>query len=86
MSGAQLIAEEACADIESSPAHDLELKTVDSPLLRRLGLKDDTDGEGAGIKAGDWVRTRVRQNQDKPKEEGSKEKEVLAGVKVKYYD
>ncbi|GIZ49205.1 hypothetical protein CKM354_001224000 [Cercospora kikuchii] len=70
------------------PAHDLDLKTVDSPLLRRLGLKDDSDGQAADIKAGDWVRTRVRQNQDKPKqgESKEKEKEVIGGVKVKYYD
>lgn len=67
------------------PAHELDLKTVDSPLLKRLGLVDGGD-EAAGIKAGDWVRMRVKQNQDKPKEGGQKEKEVLGGVKVKYYD
>ena len=58
---------------------------MDSPLLKRLGLKKDED-EGAGIKAGDWVRMRVKQNQDKAVDGGRKEKEVLGGVKVKYYD
>lgn len=82
------MAELTKADILCRPAHDLDLKTVDSPLLRRLGLKDDSDGQAADIKAGDWVRTRVRQNQDKPKqgESKEKEKEVIGGVKVKYYD
>lgn len=67
------------------PAHDLPLKTLDSPVLRRLGLKDDTD-DASEIKAGDWVKTRVRQNLDRATEGGHKEKEVLKGVKVKYYD
>ncbi|EME39514.1 hypothetical protein DOTSEDRAFT_75245 [Dothistroma septosporum NZE10] len=67
------------------PAHDLELKTVDSPLLQRLGLTKQKD-EAAGIKAGDWVRMRVKQNQDKAVEGEEREKEVLGGVKVKYYD
>lgn len=67
------------------PAHDLTLKTVDSPLLQRLGLKPEND-EAAGIKAGDWVKARVKGNLDKAKESGHKEKEVFGGVKVKYYD
>jgi isopenicillin N synthase-like dioxygenase len=68
------------------PAHDLELKTLESPLLERLGLKPEHD-DGEGIKAGNWVRTRVRQNLDPAKKDGPrKEKEVLGGVKVKYYD
>ncbi|CAK4029538.1 related to iron ascorbate family oxidoreductases [Lecanosticta acicola] len=74
------------------PTHDLDLKTVDSPLLKRLGLKKDSDDdeEAAGIKAGDWVRMRVKQNQDRAVDDSSsqkeREKEVLGGVKVKYYD
>lgn len=63
----------------------MDLKTVDSPLLKRLGLKETGD-EAAGIKAGDWVRMRVRQNSDKAVEGGHKEKEVLGGVKIKYYE
>lgn len=74
------------------PAHDLNLKTVDSPLLKRLGLKNEDD-EGArnGVKAGDWVKARVKGNWDPAKErtgkEGPKEEEVLGGVRVvKYYE
>jgi hypothetical protein len=61
------------------------LKTVDSPLLERLGLKNSDDA-AADIKAGDWVRQRVKQNSDRATEAGRKEKEVLKGVKTKYYD
>jgi isopenicillin N synthase-like dioxygenase len=68
------------------PAHDLKLGTVDSPLLRRLGLKSDGEDEAAGIKAGDWVRARVAGNLDRAVEGGHKEKTVLNGVKAKYYD
>lgn len=46
----------------------------------------DSHGEAADLKAGDWVRMRVKQNQDKAVNGGHKEKEVLGGVKVKYYD
>jgi len=67
------------------PAHDLSLKTVDSPLLQRLGLKAE-DEEAAGIKAGDWVKARVKGNLDRAVNGGHKEKTVLGGVKVKYYD
>ena len=67
------------------PAHDLKLATIDSPLLRRLGLKDDGD-KASEIKAGDWVRARVAGNLDRAVEGGHKEKTVLNGVKVKYYD
>lgn len=67
------------------PAHDLSLKTVDSPLLQRLGLKNEDD-KAADIKAGDWVKARVKGNLDRAVKGGHKEKEVLGGVKVKYYD
>jgi hypothetical protein len=67
------------------PAHDLPLKTVDSPLLRRLGLKSDDMGEADNIKAGDWVKTRVRQNLDKASASGREDKVVMNGVKAKYY-
>ena len=64
------------------PAHDLTLKPLDSPLLQRLGLKND---EAADIKAGDWVRARVKGNFDKPPPGGEKEKKVVGGLSVKYY-
>lgn len=67
------------------PSHDLTLKTLDSPLLQRLGLGEgDDDSKKEGIKAGDWVRARVKGNFDKP--DNRKEKEVLGGVKAKYWD
>ncbi|KAK4561134.1 hypothetical protein LTR86_005089 [Recurvomyces mirabilis] len=66
------------------PAQDLNLKTLDSPLLARLGLKGNDSA--ANVKAGDWVRARVKGNLDKAVKGGHKEKEVLGGVKVKYYD
>ena len=67
------------------PSHDLTLKTLDSPLLRRLGLGEaEDDSKKDGIKAGDWVRARVKGNFDKP--DDRKEKEVLGGIKAKYWD
>lgn len=70
------------------PAHDLDLKVVDSPLLKRLGLKGEDDGSKEGVKAGDWVKARVKGNLDPAKKQGArKEEEVLPGVKVvRYYD
>lgn len=74
------------------PAHDLDLKTLDSPLLRRLGLKGDDDSAREGVKAGDWVKARVKGNWDPAKDRNAKggareEEEVVGGVKViKYYD
>ena len=62
------------------------MKTVDSPLLRRLGLKSDDAGEADNIKAGDWVKTRVRQNLDKASVNGRETKTVMNGVKAQYYD
>lgn len=72
------------------PAHDLDLKVVDSPLLERLGLRDEDDAAKEGIKAGDWVKARVKGNWDPAKDrskDGPKEEAVLGGVKIrKYYD
>ena len=70
------------------PAHELDLKVLDSPLLKRLGLKAEDDGSKEGIKAGDWVRARVKGNLDPAKKLGARrEEEVLPGVKlVRYYD
>lgn len=51
------------------PGDQLDLRTVDSPLLRRLGFYQEGDGQGAEgkeITAGEWVRARVRKNWDKP--------------------
>ncbi|KDN72349.1 putative 2OG-Fe(II)oxygenase superfamily protein [Colletotrichum sublineola] len=66
------------------PARDLDLKTLDSPLLERMGLKSDKD-ETAGIKAGDWVQARVKEDLQEAVEGGHKIVPVLGGVSVKYY-
>lgn len=66
------------------PAQDLDLKVLDSPLLKRLGLKADKD-EAAGIKAGDWVKARVKEDVQKAVEGGHKNVPVIGGVSVKYY-
>lgn len=71
------------------PANDLDLKVVDSPLLKRLGLKENDDDAKEGIKAGDWVKARVKGNWDpaKKREDGHTEEEVLGKLKViKYFD
>jgi hypothetical protein len=51
-----------------------------------MGLKTDEEGEADNIKAGDWVKTRVRQNLDKAVPEGREDKVVINGVKAKYYN
>jgi isopenicillin N synthase-like dioxygenase len=66
------------------PAYDLPLKALDSPVLERLGLKGD--GKADGVKAGDWVRARVKGNSDPALKKGELEKPVVAGLKARYYD
>ncbi|KLU87274.1 hypothetical protein MAPG_06275 [Magnaporthiopsis poae ATCC 64411] len=68
------------------PAHDLDLRTLDSPLLRRLGLLDDeARDQAAGITAGDWVKARVREDVQEAVEGGHKIVPVLGGLKTRYY-
>ncbi|KAI9695585.1 MAG: hypothetical protein M1820_008510 [Bogoriella megaspora] len=66
------------------PAHDLTLKSLDSPLLKRMGLEGDD--QAAAVKAGDWVRARVKGNSAPATKERRTEKHVLGGLKVKVYD
>ena len=66
------------------PAHDLKLKKLESPLLERLGLQSENSNADE-LKAGDWVKARVKGNLDKATGTGGKEKEVLNGVKASYY-
>lgn len=54
------------------PGDRMDLRTVDSPLLRREGFYDPGDqeqGEEKAITAGEWVRARVRRNWEKPPED-----------------
>ncbi|KAK0121924.1 hypothetical protein ONS95_010199 [Cadophora gregata] len=68
------------------PEDDLELKTVPSPLLKRLGL--DKQADGPVLTAGEWVKARVAKNVtragDSTQENG--EQEIIKGVSAKYYD
>ena len=50
-------------------------------MLRRLGLGFQNDASDE-IKAGDWVRARIKGNLDKAPIDGNKEKVVLNGVKA----
>ena len=70
--------------IDRRPAHNLNLKTVDSPLLRRLGLKTDEPTDADDLKAGDWVQKRVAQNLEGSSKDGQGDKVVLNGLKAKY--
>lgn len=67
------------------PAQDLELRTLDSPLLRRLGLLDKGRDEAAGITAGDWVKARLKEDLQKAVEGGHTDVPVLGGLKTTYY-
>lgn len=66
------------------PAVDFELKVLDSPLLKRLGLKAEND-DAAGIKSGDWVKARVKEDLQEAIEGGHKDVPVIGGFTTKYY-
>lgn len=68
------------------PEDNLELKTVKSPLLERLGLQKDSEGQV--LTAGEWVKARVAKNVNKTGESAKEgaEIEIIKGVKAKYYD
>lgn len=67
------------------PEAGLDLKPIESPLLKRLGV-NEKDESTDGIKAGEWVRARVQGNWDAPPVEGQKEKVVLGNAKAKIYE
>ena len=65
---------------------DMELKPVESAVLRKLGLKPE-EGAANGFTAGEWVKARVSNGVGKGKVRSEqKEEEILPGVKAKYYD
>ena len=72
------------------PEDNLELKTVPSPLLERLGLKIDTEDAGPMLTAGEWVKARVARGVNKTvdsrNEMAGGELEIIKGVKARYYD
>lgn len=70
------------------PEDDLELRPVDSPVLKRLGYEPGEDAEYvSGITAGEWVKARVKAGVNKTSVRSEiSEQEILKGVKAKYYD
>jgi isopenicillin N synthase-like dioxygenase len=66
------------------PEDALELKPVDSPVMKRLGYTKA--GEGEGMTAGEWVKARVKTNVAKGSQTIQAEQEIMRGVKAKYYD
>ena len=66
------------------PEDALELRPVDSPVMKRLGYTNT--GEGEGLTAGEWVKARVKGGQSRKGANQMKEQEILKGVKAKYYD
>lgn len=67
------------------PEDSLNLKTLDSPTLKREGYLDAAEQDTEGITAGDWVRARVRKNWEKA-ELREKNQPVVGNAKVKAYD
>lgn len=70
------------------PEDSLELKPVNSEVLRRLGYETDEEGQAmSGITAGEWVKARVKAGVNKGTARSEVgEQEILKGVKTKYYD
>ncbi|KAL7622582.1 putative flavonol synthase [Parahypoxylon ruwenzoriense] len=69
------------------PEANILLKPVSSPLLRHLGLQDETEQFSHDVTAEEWARARIAKDHrfrtglvDQP------EKEIIAGVNQKYYD
>jgi isopenicillin N synthase-like dioxygenase len=66
------------------PEDALELRPVDSPVMKRLGYT--TVGEGEGLTAGEWVKARVKNGLGKGSQYMKGDQEIVKGVKAKYYD
>lgn len=65
------------------PEDQMELKSVDSPVLEKLGLQGQA-GLDAGFTAAEWVKARVLSGRGKVQSE-QKQEEVLPGMQIKYY-
>lgn len=66
------------------PEDDLELRPVDSPVMKRMGYTEI--GEGEGLTAGEWVKARVKNNVSKGSQTMTDQQEIVGGRKAKYYD
>ena len=70
------------------PEDTLVLRPVESGVLKRLGYNQKVDESAIGIKAGDWVKARVKAGVSRTGKlfNDVKEQEILNGHKAKYYD
>lgn len=66
------------------PSDRLTLKTVDSPLLRRLGIYKEGHNNEIDVPAIEWTRARVRKNWSRSPTDPN-EGTTLAGFSVKHF-
>lgn len=66
------------------PEDDVELRPIESQVMKRLGYTEV--GEGEGLTAGEWVRARVKNNVAKGSQTITSEQEIVKGRKAMYYD
>ena len=67
------------------PEDSMELKPVESAVLRKLGLEPE-QGAANGFTAGEWVKARVAKGYSGKVRSEMKDEEILPGVKARYYD
>jgi isopenicillin N synthase-like dioxygenase len=69
------------------PEADVKLEPVRSPLLERLGLKREVEEGLASVTAEEWARARIaKDHRFRAGLAKTRETEIIAGVKQKYYD
>ncbi|KAL5044653.1 hypothetical protein BDW71DRAFT_185559 [Aspergillus fruticulosus] len=69
------------------PTDSVDLKTMESPVLRRLGLKSDTEKEAKDeptIGVGEWIRSRIKKNWTRSPADNDQSIEV-GGLKAKVF-
>lgn len=66
------------------PSDRLKLKTVDSPLLRRLGIYKEGNNNEIDVPAIEWTRARVKKNWSRSPTDPN-EGTTLAGFSVKHF-
>ncbi|KAL2862501.1 putative oxidoreductase, 2OG-Fe(II) oxygenase family [Aspergillus lucknowensis] len=69
------------------PEDSLELRPVESAVLRRLGYDQAVDNSAVGITAGEWVKARVAKGVDRgPARSEIGDQPIIGGVVARYYD
>jgi isopenicillin N synthase-like dioxygenase len=69
------------------PEAAIKLRPVRSPLLERLGLQKPVDKGLASVTAEEWARARIaKDHRFRAGIAQSRETEIIAGVRQKYYD